>query len=171
MPSISGNRAGQRRGRRPSGAAHPTCMGTDLRPCIAQLNSFLRGELAAIESYEQALARIAPSPARETMLECQGSHRTRAERLRERIEALGGTPAASSGLWGTLAKMLEGGATALGERVAIATLEEAEDHYLRDYCADLDRLDAGSRELVEKEILPLQVRSHRALSGLKMATY
>lgn len=51
----------------------------------------------------------------------------------------------------------------------MAVLEEGEDHGLRDYRDDLDRLDAETRQFVELELLPAQRRTHDQLSALKRA--
>lgn len=138
---------------------------------IAQLNSFLRGELSAVETYQLAIDRPELPVVRDELVACQKSHAARAELLRTRIRELGGTPLESSGAWGTIAKALEAGAAKLGDHLAIAVLEEGEDHRLHDYQADLSALDDASRHLVELEILPEQVRTHRTMSSMKMAMH
>jgi demethoxyubiquinone hydroxylase (CLK1/Coq7/Cat5 family) len=134
---------------------------------VEQLNSFLRGELSAVETYRQALERLQSSTASGQLRECLTSHQQRVGLLRSRIQLLGGQPAEDSGAWGAFVKAIEGGATAFGEKAAIAVLEEGEDHGLRDYKADLDKLDNESRRLIESQILPAQQQTHRALSTLK----
>ena len=134
---------------------------------IGTLNGFLRGEISAVESYEQAIERLARTPALAELEECRRSHQQRAEKLRRYITQLGGKPSESSGPWGAFAKLFEGGAKLFGEKAAIAALEEGEDHGLRLYRDDRDKLDATSRELVDTELLPAQERTHRSLSSLK----
>lgn len=135
---------------------------------VSQLNSFLRGELSAVETYEQAIEKTASDPAvRSTLLECQQSHRNRVAELSEYVRQLGGEPAMSSGLWGTFAKAVEGGAKAFGEKAAISALEEGEDHGLKDYSRDLSDLDPTVRAYVQNRILPEQQRTHNALSRLQ----
>ena len=134
---------------------------------VDQLNSFLRGELSAVETYRQALERLTSSQASTQLRECLTSHQQRVSLLRSRIQLLGGQPSEDSGAWGAFAKMIEGGAAVFGEKAAIAALEEGEDHGLKDYKADLDKLDSESRRLVESQLLPAQQQTHRALSNLK----
>jgi uncharacterized protein (TIGR02284 family) len=136
---------------------------------IDQLNSFLRGEISAVETYRQAMDKVKDVRAMTTLEECQNSHARRVASLRDFITKLGGTPATDSGAWGGFAKLVEGGAAAFGDQAAIAALEEGEDHGLRDYRDDLDELDAEARRLVEQELLPAQQRTHGALSTLKKA--
>jgi len=85
--------------------------------------------------------------------------------LRDAIIQCGG--ADSSGPWGTLAKVVEGGAMVLGEKAAVAALEEGEDHGLADYKRGLDDLDAQSRVLVSATLIPAQQQTHDRLSALK----
>jgi len=135
---------------------------------VDHLNSFLRGEISAVETYQMALDKIdAVSPARSELQSCLASHQQRVTLLREAIIQLGGEPATSSGVWGAFAKTVEGGAKLLGEKVAIAALEEGEDHGLRDYRDDLSALDSSARRLVETQLLPQQVATHRTMSQLK----
>jgi hypothetical protein len=135
---------------------------------IDQLNSFLRGEMSAVETYQMALEKLdTASPARTELETCQRSHEQRVSLLRDQIVRLGGTPAKSSGPWGTFAKTIEGGARILGDKVAISALEEGEDHGLKDYKDDIDKLDAEFRPLVQSKLLPLQEDTHSRLSALK----
>jgi demethoxyubiquinone hydroxylase (CLK1/Coq7/Cat5 family) len=134
---------------------------------IDQLNSFLRGEMSAVETYRQALAKVNDTKARSQLEECHVSHQHRVDLLRRRIIALGGEPAKGSGAWGAFAMAAEASAAAFGEKAAIDVLEEGEDHGLKDYEKHLGDLDATSRSLVERELLPAQQRTHRALSTLK----
>jgi demethoxyubiquinone hydroxylase (CLK1/Coq7/Cat5 family) len=134
---------------------------------IDQLNSFLRGEISAVETYRQALDKVKDTQARMQLEQCHVSHQHRVDLLRTRIVELGGEPSEGSGAWGAFAKAAEGSAAALGEKSAIDVLEEGEDHGLKDYQKHLGDLDAGSRSFVEKELIPAQQRTHRALSALK----
>ena len=76
------------------------------------------------------------------------------------------TPAKSSGPWGSFAKVVEGTAKVLGEKAAVAALEEGEDHGLKDYTKDMDKLDAQCRTIVG-QLIPLQQQTHDRLSALK----
>jgi len=88
-------------------------------------------------------------------------------KLREQVASLGGEPAKDSGAWGGFARLVEGGAKAFGEKAAVAALEEGEDHGLKLYRGDLDKLDATARQFVESDLLPAQERTHQFMSTLK----
>ena len=134
---------------------------------VEQLNSFLRGEISAVETYRQALEALRSSTYGSKLAECKQSHEQRVAILTEEIRRLGGTPAQSSGAWGSFVKLVEGGAAALGEKSAIAALEEGEDHGNADYKRDVAKLDPMVRAVIEQRVLPLQLRSHSEMSALK----
>jgi demethoxyubiquinone hydroxylase (CLK1/Coq7/Cat5 family) len=139
----------------------------DIQKNVDQLNSFLRGEMSAVETYRQALEALKSSTHVSKLTECKQSHEQRVAILTDEIRKLGGKPAESSGAWGTFAKAVEGGAKALGEKTAIAALEEGEDHGNRDYKTDVQKLDGEARTVVEQRVVPLQLRSHANMSALK----
>jgi hypothetical protein len=135
---------------------------------VDQLNSFLRGELSAVETYRMALDKLDPgSPARADLQTCLTSHQERVNLLRGAIIDCGGEPADGSGPWGVFAKVVEGGARIFGDKAAIAALEEGEDHGLSDYKSDVDELDPQTRALVTNRLLPQQEQTHDRMSALK----
>src|SRR6188768_2259994 len=90
---------------------------------IEQLNSLLRGEISAVETYDQALAKLADDPTVSVDLRsCRSSHQARVYSLRSEVRRLGGEPADGSGVWGAFAKLVEGGARMFGPKAAIAAL-------------------------------------------------
>jgi demethoxyubiquinone hydroxylase (CLK1/Coq7/Cat5 family) len=134
---------------------------------IDQLNSFLRGELSAVETYRQALDSVDSVPHRSTLELCARSHQERVALLRDEVQRRGGRPAEGSGAWGAFAKAIEGAARGFGEKAAISALEEGEDHGRDDYKRDLKKLDESARVLIETRVLPEQKRTHDAISALK----
>lgn len=135
---------------------------------VQSLNSLLKGEISACETYRQAISKVGDDASlRTTLQECLSSHESRASLLRERIVQLGGKPAEGSGAWGAFAKLVQGGAKVFGDKATIAALEEGEDHGLRDYRTELEKLDGTARTFVETQLLPAQERTHRTLSSMK----
>lgn len=135
---------------------------------IDQLNSFLRGELSAVETYDQALEKLEDEPSLAAPLRtCRTSHMRRVDLLRNEVTRLGGKPANGSGAWGNFAKLVEGGAKVFGKKAAIAALEEGEDHGRDDYQRDLSDLSPATRGFVEAQLLPEQHRTHGEVASLK----
>src|SRR5688500_16233463 len=76
---------------------------------VHQLNSFLRGEISAAETYRMAIEKASQSDDRHApdvslLREIQQEHGRAAQALRDRIRELGGEASDSSGAWGTWAK-------------------------------------------------------------------
>ncbi|MCW5802032.1 MAG: DUF2383 domain-containing protein [Deltaproteobacteria bacterium] len=141
-----------------------------MKSSVDQLNSFLRGEIAAVETYRMALAKIEEMDAtHDQLITNLHSHEDRVGILEEAIRAIGGEPATSSGPWGVFVRSIEGGAQLFGRRATLAVLEEGEDHGLVDYREDLDddELDAGTKRVVRDTLLPAQQLTHDSLSGLR----
>jgi demethoxyubiquinone hydroxylase (CLK1/Coq7/Cat5 family) len=136
---------------------------------VEQLNSFLRGELSAVETYGQALGKLQDFPQRDTLEDCARSHQERVRLLQREILNRGGEPAQGSGAWGTLVNAIAGGASMIGPKAAIAALEEGEDHGWDDYQRDVEKLDSGARTVIESSVLPEQQRTHDAINSLKRA--
>jgi len=135
---------------------------------IAQLNHYLRGEISAVETYRMALEKLDnASTARSDLETCLQSHQERVALLTDAIIAAGGRPVESSGPWGVFAKIVEGGARVLGDKTAVAALEEGEDHGLKDYTADADELDTEAHALLSSRLMPEQQRTHDRMSWLK----
>lgn len=134
---------------------------------VDTLNSFLRGEISAVETYRQAIDKLRDKPEASTLNECLRSHEERVSLIDSEIRRRGGKPAQGSGPWGAFAKLLEGGATLLGVKAAIAALEEGEDHGRDDYKRDAPKLEPDARAFVQQQLLPEQLRTHQAMSSLK----
>jgi hypothetical protein len=136
---------------------------------LSNLEALYRGELAAVESYNTALSSTSLGHFRPLLTQCQRSHQNRVHLLGWRIHLLGGTPPESSGAWGAFAKAVEGAATILGEKAAIATLEEGEDHGLNEYRSRLNELDVDTRDFVQARVLPAQNETHGIVRDLKLS--
>ena len=135
---------------------------------LETLNDLLKGELSAIESYDRALPAVEDKPAlRGDLQECRASHELRVERIRRAILDQGGEPIHSSGAWGIFAKAVAGGARALGWRTVISTLEEGEEHGLKDYGDAMARLDERLRKVVSTELYPEQQHTASVMAALK----
>lgn len=135
---------------------------------VDQLNSFLRGEISAVEAYRIALEKLSPeSPHASVLTQVMESHQRRADKLQSRIRQLGGEPSRDSGAWGAFTGAVENTAAAMGDNQSIAALESGEDHGLADYRRDIGSLSPELRGLVNAELLPAQEETHQKLSFLK----
>ena len=137
---------------------------------ITQLNSFLRGEISAAETYKMAIDRAGSSEENAAnvglLREMQEDHGRAAQALRDRIRELGGEASDSSGAWGAWAKFVEGTANLFGDAASLKALKEGEEHGLKDYEEGIDDIDATSAELVQNQLIPAQQRHINVLDQL-----
>jgi uncharacterized protein (TIGR02284 family) len=125
------------------------------------LQALLRGELAAVETYQQALDKLGDDPKAADLRQVHQEHIQAANTIREQVRQFGGMPEHSSGAWGAFAKAVEGAAKLFGNTAAIKALKEGEEHGIKDYEKALQAgtLPVPSREAIEASLLP-QTRRH-----------
>jgi hypothetical protein len=117
----------------------------------------LRDELAAMETYDQALGLFDKYPtALAELKRIRDDHREAVRVLREHITGHGGTPSETSGAWGAIAAALTEAAKVIGPDTTLADLKRGEEHGLGDYRTALkaDGLPSDCRDLVEHRLLP-----------------
>ena len=125
------------------------------------LNSLLRGELAATETYQQALAKLNSETYAADLRRIHANHRETANTLRQHVHAGGGKPEQGSGAWGAWAKLVEGAAKLFGAAAALKALKEGEEKGVKDYEAALkdSGLSTECTTLIRTKLLP-QTREH-----------
>ena len=137
---------------------------------ISQLNSLLRGEISATETYRMAMDSVKDNDKFGSQLsvlrEMQADHGRAAQALRDRIRALGGEASDSSGVWGAWAKFTQGTANLFGDAASLKALKEGEEHGLKDYEEAVDDVDVVSLEHIRRELIPAQQRHINALDRL-----
>src|SRR5687767_4444865 len=142
----------------------------DTAEAVTQLNSFLRGEISAAETYRMAIDKASDSDTNAAnvglLREIQEEHGRAAQAIRDRIRELGGEPSDSSGAWGAWAKLVEGTASLFGDAGSLKALKEGEEHGLKDYQEGVDDIDATSAELVQNQLIPAQQRHINLLDQL-----
>ena len=137
----------------------------DTSKTIDQLNSFLKGEISAAQTYRTGIDKMATDAdaAKASMLrQINDEHGRHIQMLRDRVTALGGTPADTSGAWGTWANTVMSTASLLGDASALKALKEGEEHGVNDYERGLDDLDPQSKTLVQGTLIP-NGRNHIAV--------
>jgi len=136
------------------------------------LNTLLRGELSAVETYQQALAKLDDTKGAAELRRLHAEHREAANTLRQHVHQHGGQPDQGSGAWGVFAKAVEGTAKLFGNDAALKALKEGEEHGIKEYQKALQEKDlpADCRTLIASKLLP-QAREHipvldRFMAGL-----
>lgn len=133
---------------------------------IANLNSLLRGEISAVETYDQAIGHLQDRDINDLMAN-RDCHRKRVDLITTILRQDGATPDTTSGAWGGFARLVERGASLISDRAIFAALEEGEDRGLAQYREPGD-LDASSMQLIETVLLPRQIETHERMRMRKL---
>ena len=123
----------------------------------AALNSMLRGEMAAVESYNLAIRHTAESPQKVGLTRIRDQHQNGVCALRHWVRDLKESPSQSSGPWGFFATMVTGAAAAVGWKTLVAALKRGERHGEAVYRAAMGNPDLPDelRHLIGAQLLPL----------------
>jgi hypothetical protein len=131
----------------------------------ATLDSLLRGEMSAIETYRMAIEKLEGSnePEAANLHRIQRDHRDAADAIWHRLERKGERPSEGSGAWGAFAKAVEGTAKLFGNSAALKALREGEHHGLEEYREALredgipPEVDRLLRDFVSRQQAHLQI--------------
>ena len=136
-------------------------MNATTEECITVCNSLLRGELSAVETYDQALEKYAATPAAGELGRIRSQHSTAAARLAANVREMGGVPETGSGVWGTFATTVQGTANLFGEGSALQSLKQGEEKGRRDYedALENDEVMEDCKMMIRTELLP-PIHSH-----------
>ena len=131
------------------------------KAAVDSLNSLLRGELSAVETYRQAIDKLDGGLGTTELSRLNAEHLEAADILRDHILEHGGNPDESSGAWGTFAKAVEGTAKLLGNKAAIGALKRGEEAGITSYENALsdEHLPQDCKMLIRDHLLP-QTRQH-----------
>jgi hypothetical protein len=126
---------------------------------IDRLNRLLRGEMSAVETYDQAIAKFS-DPAYQThattLRRIRDDHQNVVGMLRSRVTTYGGEPSEGSRPWGTFATTVTGTAKLLGPQTTLSALSQGEKHGIEEYerALESDELSTEDAFLVRSQLLP-----------------
>ena len=128
---------------------------------VETLNSLLRGELSATETYQQALTQLQGTQGYDDLKGIHREHREAANTLRQHVHHYGAKPDQGSGAWGAFAKAVEGTAKVFGKTAALKALKEGEELGLSSYDNALQNaeLPAECKWLINSQLVP-QTKAH-----------
>ena len=119
---------------------------------VDTLNSLLRGELSATETYQQALTQLQGTQGYDDLKGIHREHREAANTLRQHVHHYGAKPDQGSGAWGAFAKAVEGTAKAFGTDAALKALKEGEEHGMKEYEKALSsQLPSDVRAIIQRQ--------------------
>ena len=120
------------------------------------LSTLVKSELAAVETYKQAIDKVAGQVVAPELRRIESEHEEALQVLQEHMTQANEKIPADSGLWGDWSKAVEGVAKVFGDKAAITALKKGEEHGVHTYEKALrnQELDAEIREIISSKLLP-----------------
>lgn len=139
--------------------------------CIDVCNGLLRGELSAVETYEQAIEKHGDSPAAGELRRICSEHSRAVSRLAANVRQMGGEPEEGSGAWGVFANAVQGTANLFGAGSALESLKQGEEAGRKDYQDALldDDVMPECKLMIRDELLPPVIEHIASLDRLEQA--
>ncbi len=137
---------------------------------IEDLNALLKDELAAIETYNQGLAKFQDKQGIDVLRGCQQSHIERANKLRQAISKLDGKPTDHIAVGGEFGKLVMSGANKIGDQAIILALQTDEGEWSANYEWRLVNTHGDHRPLIKDELFPQQQATEEKLRQLANAS-
>ncbi len=120
------------------------------------INKVLRGEISAVEAYEQVIPTFKNKADRLRLTEIRDEHDRIVERLKVLVEHSRFAAEESSGSWGTIVTTIIGAANLVSNTISLVTLMEGEEHGLRLYKEALQyNLTEEEHKVIVEDIMPL----------------
>ena len=120
------------------------------------LNTLLRGEMAAVETYTQALGTSDDQEMIADLQKIRDEHSRSVRVLRDQVVRFAGTPSESPGPWGAFASAVTGVAKVIGACSALAALRQGEEHGISEYEAAMENEDINPEchHLIRTDLMP-----------------
>jgi uncharacterized protein YoaH (UPF0181 family) len=134
---------------------------------LDRLKYLMQDEMSAGETYSKALGSIKTENVKAELTALKNVHDERLKTLTLLVKEMGGEAPATSGLWGSFAKLVESGAALLGEKAIVGALEEHEVKSLADYKSDLEVFDEALHKVMFYELMPSQQECYEKIYKLK----
>lgn len=146
-------------------------------PVIAELNeitvdaanSLLRGEIAAVETYGQAIDKFNDEPEVKALREIRADHEFAVRMISDYVHAVPAIAEDSSGGWGAVTKVIQATANFFGEESAIRSLLQGEELGQQAYYAALgdENVFPGFKGLIRDRLLPMVNQHIERLDAIK----
>lgn len=132
------------------------------------VDEICRGEIAAVESYEQVLQKIQGGAEAASLHDFCEDHRKAADFWKGQSLKQNHPPQDTSGAWGKAVHAIVGTSKILGETAALKALKEGEEHGLKEYQDMLasNVITIEQREAIVNEFVPGQKRHIERLTSI-----
>ncbi len=131
------------------------------------LNKILRGEISAVEAYEQVIPKFTDEGDRFRLSGIRNEHSRNVEKLRALIENTRFAPDEDSGVWGTFVSTLMSSASIISNTAILNALIGGEEHGLTLYRNTADfSLSVEEKKIIFDDIIPSLNRHVASLENM-----
>lgn len=125
------------------------------------IDEILRGEISAVEAYEQVLEKIEKDPQAFRLERFLDQHNHAVNYWQRQAKREGKIPQKTSSVWGTVVEAFVGASKILGNESALKALKAGEEHGLSNYESMLsdDNLTPMQKREITQTFIPRQ-RQH-----------
>lgn len=136
---------------------------------VNNIDSLLRGELSAVEAYNQVIAKVSDKAEVSKLQAFKQDHEKSVTTLRRFANSEVVADAQDSGPWGVFVKAFTGTASVFGDKAALAALKTGESHGAMEYERALkdDSISAELKNIIRAELLPCQQKHIAAIETIK----
>lgn len=132
------------------------------------INEILRGEISALESYEQIFNKIDSDAEKTRLNEFKDEHLAAIDFWKNQAQLQGAVPDKDSGIWGKAVEAFVGTSKLFGNTTALMALKEGEEHGLNNYKDLLTRDDLTTlqKDQIKRQFIPMQEKHINSLSAM-----
>lgn len=134
----------------------------------SQLDDLIRGEMAAVKTYDTALEKVQDPKEIEKLQTIRQNHVTAVEKLKTYATKDVKEDTKSAGAWGAFATAYTGGARLFGDKTAVKALTQGEQHGIDEYKEALEdkNINPELKKMIRTQFLPKQQEHIKSLRTL-----
>lgn len=127
---------------------------------MKQIDELIRGEIAAVKSFEAVLGKIKDDNERRELMNLRDDHQKAVQSLKRYVSGDFNEGSMGAGAWGSFTTAFAGGASFFGDKAALQALKVGEEHGVNEYKQALNdnTIQPEVRRVIESELLPNQQR-------------
>lgn len=132
-----------------------------------QLDDLIRGEMAAVKTYDTALEKLKDPKELEKLKMIRQDHVTAVEKLKTFASKDVKEDTTSAGAWGAFATAYTGGARLFGDETALKALTQGEEHGIKEYKEALEdeTIKSDLKQMIKTQFLPKQQEHIKTLKS------
>lgn len=123
-----------------------------------QLDDLIRGEMAAVKTYDQVIEKTSDEKEREKLVSIRDDHKNAVEKLKGFANRDVKEDTTSAGAWGAFTKAWTGSAKLFGNKTALKALSQGEEHGISEYKEALedDSIKPELKQMIKTQFIPKQ---------------